>query len=429
MSEASIPSGWRHVALGEVTEERTERVGRTAEPPPVLSSTKHLGLVLSDEYFLNRSIYSEDRSNYKRVSKNWFAYATNHLAEGSIGLQDKLDDACVSPIYCVFSCDKEVEPRYLYRLLKSPRLLSAYKRREQASVDRRGAVRYRDFARIPIILPPPREQRTIAEILDTLDEAIRSTERLIAKLKKAKQGVLRDLFTLGIGESGHLREASPGSGKFMKSSLGRIPRAWVVTQLGSLAKVRSGSTPPRSRVTRYYSDSGIPWVKTLDLNESTIWETEEHITVAAVRECSCPIIGPGTVLLAMYGGWMQIGRTALMGVAGSINQAISALELVVDDVNPRYLLIALQQGRPRWKGIGASTRKDPNITQEDVLSFTIPIPPPREQEMFVSIVQDHVLRIDREYAKLRKLRMLKEGVMDGLLRGCIRVDSGKELSS
>ena len=49
-----------------------------------------------------------------------------------------------------------------------------------------------------VTLPPLPEQRRIAEILDTVDEAIRKTEQLIAKLKQVKQGLLHDLLTRGI---------------------------------------------------------------------------------------------------------------------------------------------------------------------------------------------------------------------------------------
>ena len=55
---------------------------------------------------------------------------------------------------------------------------------------------------MPIPVPPIAEQRRIAEILDTADEAIRSTERLIAKLEQAKQGLLHDLLTRGIDDTG-----------------------------------------------------------------------------------------------------------------------------------------------------------------------------------------------------------------------------------
>ena len=140
------PPEWLRTDLGSVTKEEKDRVG-AGPAPVVLSSTKHQGLVPSDEFFKNRTIYSADLSNYKSVSRNWFAYATNHLAEGSIGLQTRFSASCVSPIYTVFSCHVSVDPGFLFRLLKSPVATAAFQLHEQASVDRRGAVRYRDFAK------------------------------------------------------------------------------------------------------------------------------------------------------------------------------------------------------------------------------------------------------------------------------------------
>ena len=177
MPEARRSEGeWVETTLGEMTAEQNLRVGSSGPAPVVLSSTKHYGLVPSDEYFKNRTIYSDDLANYKRVLRDWFAYATNHLAEGSIGRQKRFDDSCVSPIYTVFSCADGVHPPYLERVVKSVPLVEQYKTHEQATVDRRGAVRYRDFARVRVNLPPVIEQVKIAEVLDTLDTTIRQTE-------------------------------------------------------------------------------------------------------------------------------------------------------------------------------------------------------------------------------------------------------------
>ena len=73
-------------------------------------------------------------------------------------------------------------------------------------------------------LPPLPEQRRIAEILDTLDEAIRKTEQVIAKLQQMKQGLLHDLLTRGIDEHGELRDPERHPEQFKDSPLGRIPR-------------------------------------------------------------------------------------------------------------------------------------------------------------------------------------------------------------
>ena len=185
---------WGVCRLGDAVQRETARVG--ADPAPVvLSSTKHYGLVPSRNYFKGRQIFSDDLSAYRIVEAGWFAYATNHLAEGSIGKNDLGEAGCVSPMYTVFSARRHVDQRYLYRSLKSHDMLNQYQLREQASVDRRGSIRFGSFAEIPIRLPPLDEQRRIAEILDTMDEAIQASERVIDKLWSARAGAIEEQLT------------------------------------------------------------------------------------------------------------------------------------------------------------------------------------------------------------------------------------------
>ena len=85
------------------------------------------------------------------------------------------------------------------------------------------------------VLPPLPEQRRIAEILDTLDEAIRKTEQVIAKLQQMKQGLLHDILTRGIDDNGELRDPDRHPEQFKDSPLGRIPRGWEVRPLKDLS--------------------------------------------------------------------------------------------------------------------------------------------------------------------------------------------------
>ena len=70
----------------------------------------------------------------------------------------------------------------------------------------------------PIRIPPIPEQRRIAEILDAVDDAIRSTEQLIAKLEQVKQGLLHDLLTRGIDDNGKLRDPAVRPDLFVRLS-------------------------------------------------------------------------------------------------------------------------------------------------------------------------------------------------------------------
>jgi len=279
-----------------------------------------------------------------------------------------------------------------------------------------------EFGAIVVPSPPSNEKLTIAQILDTLDTAIHETEAIIAKLKAVKQGLLHDLLTRGIDTNGELRpprSEAPHLYKF--SQLGWIPKEWDVRKVSEVAEVKSGSTPSREQANRYFASIGIPWVKTLDLNEDVIWETDESITGTALRETSCVLLPKGTVLVAMYGGWEQVGRTALLAVSATTNQAISALVFGSERTVPEFVLRALQHGRPRWQRVAASTRKDPNITKADVLAFEIPFPAPEEQTEIARRVRASLDRLRLEADSLAKLRIQKAGLMDDLLTGRVRV--------
>ena len=95
---------WKEIHIRDVAKEVSIR-NKSDKQLTVLSCTKYDGLVPSLEYF-GRKIFADDVSTYKIVPKNHFAYATNHIEEGSIGYQEILDEALISPMYTVFKTDK-----------------------------------------------------------------------------------------------------------------------------------------------------------------------------------------------------------------------------------------------------------------------------------------------------------------------------------
>ena len=147
---------------------------------------------------------------------------------------------------------------------------------------------------------------------------------------------------------------------------------WEMIELGKICNIKSGSTPSR-RNNKYFENGIHSWVKTLDLNNSYITETDEKITAEAIKNSSCEILPVGTVLIAMYGGFNQIGRTGVLKIEAATNQAIAAI-LPNDKILPEFLNYIFIVMRDEWKKIANSTRKDPNITQQDVKNFKIPLP-------------------------------------------------------
>ena len=282
-----------------------------------------------------------------------------------------------------------------------------------------------ELAATSLPVPSIDEQNDFVRIFRTLDSAIRKTEAIVEKLKQVKQGLLHGLLTRGVDSNGNLRlDRDQAPHLYKESRLGWIPKDWTLRSVASLGEIKSGSTPSRGKADRYFHPEGTPWAKTLDLNEDIIRKTDECITVAALCESSCSVLPADSVLIAMYGGWEQIGRTAMLGVPAATNQAISTVTISDPDVVPEYVLRALQHGRPRWKRVAASTRKDPNITKADVETFELPMPSTRDEQIaIVTHFRGLLTRLGVEQLELHKRQKEKAGVMDDLLTGRVRVTS------
>ena len=185
--------------------------------------------------------------------------------------------------------------------------------------------------------------------------------------------------------------------------------AWEEKKIGEIFNVTSGTTPLRSNQ-NYFSNGVINWVKTTDLNNSILDKTEEKISEIALNETSLKVLPKNTLFVAMYGGFNQIGRTGLLNMEATCNQALAAI-LPDKSQNPFYLLTYLNYSVEYWKGIAASSRKDPNITKQDVLDFECFFPSLPEQT-HLSLFFRHLDRqIAESRAVLEKSRQLKKAML------------------
>lgn len=189
----SIPADWRHVPIERVAREFSVKNGSDRQLP-VLSCTKHAGLVDSLSYF-NKQVFSQDVSTYKLVERGCFAYATNHIDEGSIGYQNLYDKALISPMYTVFKPGNEIDHGFLFKLLKTEHYRQIFAANTNASVDRRGSLRWGDFKKIEIPLPSMAEQVAISGIIDSVQLEIESFEKQLDRLKAEKRALMQQLLT------------------------------------------------------------------------------------------------------------------------------------------------------------------------------------------------------------------------------------------
>ncbi|MBD2096817.1 restriction endonuclease subunit S [Trichocoleus sp. FACHB-591] len=270
-----------------------------------------------------------------------------------------------------------------------------------------------------VVLPSTvSEQEKIAQALSDVDALIASLDKFIAKKRAIKTAAMQQLLT------GKKRLPGFGECKDYKSTeIGLIPEDWDVSCLDLVTKLSSGTTPSRSQEDRYFRNGEYYWVKTTDLNNSQITTTEEKVTKAALEETCLQIYPSGTVLVAMYGGFNQIGRTGLIRVPAAVNQALVAIQAKPNKLDSEYLLTTLNYRVEHWKSVASSSRKDPNITSQDVKAFTLPLPVIEEQQAIATVLSDMDAEIAALEARLAKTQSIKQGMMQELLTGKIRLIS------
>lgn len=199
----SIPGNWTYPLIGSIAHQISQKHSG-GQVYPVLSCTKHVGLVDSLSYF-KKQVFSKDLSTYKVVPDGCFVYATNHIEEGSIGYQNLYEFGLVSPMYTVFKTIPKVHDGYLYRLLKTEHFRQIFAAATNSSVDRRGSLRWSDFKKLHVPLPPIKEQLAIAELLDKTDREIALLEKKLDSFSIEKSALMQQLLT------GKRRVVMPGN--------------------------------------------------------------------------------------------------------------------------------------------------------------------------------------------------------------------------
>src|SRR5699024_8171942 len=133
------------------------------------------------------------------------------------------------------------------------------------------AVKVNNLKHYTFSLPPLMEQQKIAAILSSVDEAIEKTGQIIEQTETVKKGLMQELLTKGIGHT-----------EFKDTLIGEIPVSWDVKNIEDVANTMSGGTPKRNRSDYYIGD--IPWIKTGELKDKYLYETEECISELAIQE-------------------------------------------------------------------------------------------------------------------------------------------------
>jgi type I restriction enzyme S subunit len=287
--------------------------------------------------------------------------------------------------------NREVDPSYLFHLLG----VLTHELYRRASGTTFQEISGSEFGAIRIPCPQGRQQARIAEVLDTLDDAIQGSKDVVEKREGLQSGLLLSLVS----------PPAPGA-------------SWERTTLGQVADWTSGGTPWKSN--KAYWGGDLPWVSPKDMKVFLLRDTQDHLTTTGAQN-GTKVIPRHSVLVVVRG--MILAHTfpvCLTQREMAINQDVKAV-VARPGVSGEFLGYWFRANAERLlRLVSEATHGTKKIDLDDLKKFQILLPPIEEQQRITSILVSGDEALAAESAQLNTLRAIKSGLSTDLLTGHVR---------
>lgn len=268
-----------------------------------------------------------------------------------------------------------------------------------------------------IPLPPLSEQKKIAEILSTVDDAIEETDKVIDKTKELKKGLMQKLLTRGIGHK-----------KFKKTEIGEIPVEWDIVKLKDVTPPEKYSFvdgPFGSNLkTIHYTTEGVPVIQSqMVISGKFIPAVEFYVSSEKAKELERSKVVSGDIVIAKigvnYGASATVPKEFPNAVLSGNTMKITPDTKKVITQFLQYILHFFRDKKVFDKIV--STTAQPAITLAGAKNLMMPLPDKKEQTKIAEILSSVDSEIENEEKKKSELESLKKSLMHVLLTGKVRV--------
>ena len=252
------------------------------------------------------------------------------------------------------------------------------------------------------------------EPASVLLEKIRAEKARLVKEGKIKKDKKESIIYRGEDNSYYEKILATGEVKCIDDELPySLPCGWEWCRMGSIGEWGAGATPAKSNI-EYYNGN-ILWLRTGELNNDVVYDTEIKITERAFKECSLRLNKVGDVMIAMYGA--TIGKVAIVGKEMTTNQACCACTPI--GIFNWYLFYFLMGSQLDFikKGEGGA---QPNISREKLIAHLMPVPPIEEQHRIVSQIRIILPYVERYAHSQVEQNLLNEGIKSKLRKSILQ---------
>ncbi|WP_195516483.1 restriction endonuclease subunit S [Paraclostridium bifermentans] len=162
------------------------------------------------------------------------------------------------------------------------------------------------------------------------------------------------------------------------------PIGWEKIKIGDVFEIKTGATPSRKE-NKYWDNGTIPWIKTTELKEIVINNSEEYITEEGFNKSSVNLLPKNTLLIAMYGQGKTRGMTGKLGIEATTNQACAAI-LPNPKENMDFIWYQLKLSYEDLRDLGRGGSQ-PNLNTNLIKSYQLIFPPMELQNKFVQFTK------------------------------------------
>ena len=418
MNSKTVPSGWRTVELGDLAMVNAEAMPNSTPPD---SEIEYLDITsIPSTGRLNGTttiVWAEAPSRARRIvrSGDIVVSTVRPYLRAFARIHHASPNLVASTGFAVIRARDGVDAEFLYQSVLSAPFMDHLLPRMIGS--NYPAVSAADVAALPLQLPPLLEQRKIAEILSSIDDAIERTEGVIARVGDVKRALAQQLLTRGM----------PGRhSRYKRTEVGEIPKEWKVVRLRDVAHTQSGIA--KNAKAARSSPVTLPYLRVANVQDGFIDLSEiKSITVDATDVPRCSLQA-GDVLFTEGGDPDKLGRGAVWTapISPCLHQNhVFAVRPARDRLLPEYLAVyaASSAGKRYFLKASKQTTNLASVNATQLGQLPVALPSVDDQKAIICALSAVDQRLGGERARRLALATCKSDLASALLTGQLRVST------
>lgn len=303
-----------------------------------------LGLTINKQFIPSvANTIGTDMSNYKLIRKNQFACSMMQVRRDKkmpVALLKEIDVAIISQAYPIFEVrdENEILPDYLMLWFSRPEFDREACFHAVGGV--RGSLEWEDFCAMELPVPSIEEQQQIVAQYQAITDKIKVNEQICSRLEATAQSLYKQWFVDFEFPDENAKPYKSSGGKMVwnEELEKEIPEGWEIINVKDFCyDMKNGATPSRD-VFEYWNSNDIPWLKTGEISNNVVFDSEEYISELGFKSSSTKLIPVDSVLMAMYGA--TAGQLAYLKKEVTTNQACCAM-LCSNKTKAAFLYYAL----------------------------------------------------------------------------------------